>query len=42
MSKEKNPTLEELIKKCTEENRHEEIDFGNPVGREFGSEENDY
>jgi len=26
------PTLEELVSKITEENRHAEIDFGKPVG----------
>lgn len=29
------PTLEELIKKCTPENSHEEIDFDGPIGREL-------
>lgn len=28
-------TLEELLAKCKPENRHEEIDFGGPVGREL-------
>jgi len=28
-------TLEELVKKITPENRHEETDFGPPVGREI-------
>jgi antitoxin MazE len=28
-------TLEELVKDITPENRHEEIDFGLPVGREI-------
>lgn len=28
-------TLEELVKGITAENRHEEIDFGPPVGREI-------
>ena len=27
-------TLEELLAQITEENRHEEIDFGPPVGKE--------
>lgn len=31
----KEVTLEELLAQCTPENRHEEIDFGGPVGREF-------
>lgn len=29
------PTLEELVKKCTPENSHDDIDFGGPVGREL-------
>jgi antitoxin MazE len=29
------PTLEELLARITPENRHEEIDFGGPVGREL-------
>ena len=28
-------TLEELLAKITPENRHEEIDFGGPVGKEL-------
>ena len=28
-------TLEELVEGITAENRHEEIDFGPPVGNEF-------
>ena len=28
-------TLEELVQRITPENRHEEIDFGPPVGREI-------
>jgi antitoxin MazE len=28
-------TLEWLLEGITEENRHEEIDFGRPVGKEF-------
>jgi antitoxin MazE len=28
------PTLEELVKGITDENRHDEIDFGPPVGNE--------
>jgi antitoxin MazE len=28
-------TLEELVSRITDENRHEEIDFGPPVGREI-------
>lgn len=28
------PTLEELVAGITEENRHPEVDFGPPVGRE--------
>jgi antitoxin MazE len=28
-------TLEELVRKITPENRHEETDFGPPVGREI-------
>lgn len=28
------PTLEELVSKITDENRHEEMDFGQPKGRE--------
>lgn len=31
----KTPTLEELCEKCTPENRHEEIDFGGPMGKEI-------
>jgi hypothetical protein len=38
----KKPTLEELLEKCTPENRHEEIDFGEPVGKEIGNMENYY
>lgn len=29
------PSLEELVSKITEENRHAEIDFGKPVGNEL-------
>lgn len=29
------PTLEDLVKKCTPESSHEEIDFGGPIGREL-------
>lgn len=29
------PTLEELLEQCTEDRRHEEMDFGLPVGREL-------
>lgn len=29
-------TLEELVAGITDENRHEEIDWGPPVGKEFG------
>lgn len=29
------PTLEELVARITDENRHEEIDWGPPVGREI-------
>lgn len=29
------PTLDELLAQVTDENRHEEIDFGPPVGREI-------
>lgn len=29
------PTLDELIAAITEENRHERVDFGPPVGREL-------
>jgi antitoxin MazE len=32
--KKKKPTLEQLLSRCTPENRHEEIDFG-IVGREL-------
>lgn len=32
--KKKKPTLEDLLSRCTPENRHEEIDFG-IVGREL-------
>jgi antitoxin MazE len=32
--KKKKPTLEELISRCTPENRHEEIDFGR-AGKEL-------
>jgi hypothetical protein len=28
-------TLDELLAQITEENRHEEVDWGPPVGREF-------
>jgi antitoxin MazE len=28
------PSLEELVSRITPENRHEEIDFGPPVGKE--------
>ena len=28
-------TLKELVSQITDENRHEEIDFGPPVGREI-------
>jgi len=31
----KKPTLEELVAGITPENRHEETDWGPPVGREF-------
>jgi hypothetical protein len=31
--------LEDLVADMNEENRHEEIDLGAPVGREFGSDE---
>lgn len=41
MPKEK-PTLEEFMAQITEENSHEEIDFGRPVGKEFGSDEEDW
>jgi hypothetical protein len=27
--------LEELVARITDENRHEEVDFGPPVGREI-------
>lgn len=30
----KDPTLEELMAQITEENQHEEIDFGKPEGNE--------
>jgi antitoxin MazE len=29
------PTLEELVRAITPENRHEEIDWGEPVGKEL-------
>lgn len=29
------PRLEELLRLCTPENKHEEIDFGGSVGREL-------
>ena len=32
--KRKHPTLEELLDKITPENRHEEVDWGPPVGKE--------
>jgi len=32
--KEKRPTLEELVAKITPENRHDEIDWGAPMGKE--------
>lgn len=32
---EKTPNLEELLSQVTDENRHEEIDFGRPTGREL-------
>ncbi|WP_306798706.1 AbrB/MazE/SpoVT family DNA-binding domain-containing protein [Oceanobacillus saliphilus] len=31
----KDPTLEELLAGVTEENRHEEIDWGKPEGKEI-------
>lgn len=31
----KKPTLEELVEQITPDNRHEEIDFGEPVGKEI-------
>ena len=33
-AKEKEETLEELVAKITPENRHEEVDWGRPRGRE--------
>jgi len=33
--KKRKPTLEELLSQITPENRHDEIDFGKPVGREL-------
>ena len=30
------PTLEELVAGITEENRHPEVDWGSPVGKEAG------
>ena len=35
-------TLDELLAGITEENKHEEIDFGPPVGNEFGSPDSIY
>ena len=35
ISKKKRPTLEELVAGITEENRHDLIDFGPPVGKEI-------
>lgn len=32
--KKRRPTLEELVARITPENRHEEIDWGPPVGKE--------
>ena len=29
------PTLEELVRAVTAENRHPEIDWGQPVGKEY-------
>lgn len=29
------PTLDDMLAQVTDENRHEEIDFGPPVGREI-------
>ncbi len=35
----KKKSLEELLSQCKPENRHEEVDCGAPVGKEFLSEE---
>lgn len=35
-------SLDELLAGITEENKHEEIDFGPPVGNEFGSPDSIY
>lgn len=29
------PTLKDLVKKITPQNRHSEVDFGKPVGKEL-------
>jgi hypothetical protein len=34
-------TIDELIAEITPENRHGEIDFGPPVGKEFGASDDD-
>lgn len=33
--KQDKPPLEKLVKHCSPENNHEEIDFGGPVGKEL-------
>lgn len=33
-SPEEQPTLEELVARITDENRHPEVDWGQPVGKE--------
>ncbi|MGL5063021.1 MAG: AbrB/MazE/SpoVT family DNA-binding domain-containing protein [Microcoleus sp.] len=38
---EKRYKLDEMIAGITPENRHEEIDFGPPVGKEFGASDDD-